>query len=323
MKCALIIFFSFLVFSCGKYGGDIVYSNVGGISEADIYLDYYLPFSEDTKAVVMDEPSTLKFETDMPKLDGAIALYPLYSAFAQAVYPNKMYNLYESEVACHNTITSYKLLIDKKADIIFVAPPSTEQLEMAEKSAVEFRYTPIGKEAFVFFVNVQNPVDSLTVEQLRGIYSGEITNWKQVGGNEEPIQPFQRNANSGSQTAFLQFMQGKPIIDPLQENVARGMMAVISQTADYVNHKNAIGFSFRFYANEMVGSDDVKLLKINGVYPDLKGIKNGSYPLSSEFFAITLQANNKPNVQALLNWITSEQGQSIVEKTGYCPLFTW
>ena len=294
--------------------------NVLRIREGNINLQSYSPFARKTKAVLLDTISTLKLETDLPLLNGATALYPVYSAFAQAVYPKKKYNWYGGEVACNNTIRAYEKLINKTADIIFVASPSKKQLEEAEKARVSFRYTPIGKEAFVFFVNSQNPVCDLTIEQLQAIYSGEITDWKELGGNDEAIRPFQRNENSGSQTAFLHFMQDKTIMEPPTENVHYIMEPIVTQTADYKNYGNAIGFSFRFYVKEMVKNEQVKILKINGVYPDMETIGNGTYPLSSSFFAITLTDNDKPNVTKFLEWIVSEQGQYLVQKTGYCPI---
>ena len=294
--------------------------NVLRIREGNVNLYSYVPYSKKTRAVFLDTISTLKLETDLPILDGATALYPVYSAFAQAVYPKKKYELYWREVVCNNTIRAYENLINRTADIIFVAPPSKKQLEVAEKEGVNFRYTPIGKEAFVFFVNSQNPINDFTVEQLQAIYSGEITNWKELGGNDEAIRPFQRNENSGSQTAFLHFMQDKTIMEPPMEDVMQFMIGIVTQTADYKNYGNAIGFSFRFYVKEMVKNEEVKILKINGVYPDLETIGNGTYPMSSPFFAVTLTENNKPNVTKLLEWIVSEQGQYLVKKTGYCPI---
>jgi phosphate transport system substrate-binding protein len=294
--------------------------NISRVREGGVSLNAYRPFTKKTKAAVLDCVSALKLETDLPLLNGATALYPVYAAFAQAVYPKKTYKLYDSEVACNNTIGVYEKLINKSADIIFVAPPSKKQLEAAEKAEVSFRYIPIGKEAFVFFVNSNNPVDALTVEQLQAIYSGEIKNWKEVGGNDESIKPFQRNINSGSQTAFVNFMQGKTIMKPPMEDVIGGMGGIISRAADYANYGNAIGFSFRFYVNEMVKNKEVKILKINGIYPDLENIGKGIYPLASQFFAITLTDNEKPNVSKFLNWIVSKQGQYLVEKTGYCPI---
>ena len=318
MRKVALVFLSLIIVSCAAHKN--TNDNVLRVREGNIKLYSYAPYAKRTQAALLDTISTLKLETDLPLLNGATALYPVYSAFAQAVYPKKKYDLYAGEVACSNTIRAYEKVIDKTADIIFVAPPSKEQLEKAEEAGVSFRYTPIGKEAFVFFVNSQNPVNDLTVEQLQAIYSGEITNWKELGGNDETIRPFQRNENSGSQTAFVHFMQGKTIIEPPTENVHYIMEPIVTQTADYTNYGNAIGFSFRYYVNEMVKNEDVKILKINGVFPELETIGNNTYPLSSSFFAVTLIDNNKPNVTKFLEWIVSEQGQYLVKKTGYCPI---
>ena len=319
MKIAWIGFFSLLFISCGIYEGRNAYDrSILRIRENTVDLNLYAPFVDNTKAVLLETSATLKFESDLPRLDGATALYPLYSAFAQAVYPEKEYSLYRSEVACNNTVFAYEMLINKEVDIIFVAPPSEVQLEMAEKAGVVFKYTPVGKEAFVFFVNASNSVESLNVEQLQGIYSGQITNWKEVGGNDDPIRAFQRNENSGSQTAFRYFMEGQEIMTPPQDDIVGGMGGIISRAADYTNYNNAIGFSFRFYANEMVGNKGIRLLKINGIYPDSETIKDNTYPLASQFFAISLADNDNANVPKLLEWITSEQGQYLVKKTGYC-----
>ena len=322
MRAAWIIFFGLIVISCTVYEGLKAYDrNILRIRERNVDLSLYASFQTNTKAAILDEPATLKIEDDLPRLDGATALYPLYSAFAQAVYPKKDYHLYDSEVACNNTIYSYQSLVNKKVDIIFVAPPSTDQLNRAGEAGVELTFTPIGKEAFVFFVNARNPVENLTTEQLQAIYSGKIKNWKEVGGKNKSIRVFQRNENSGSQTAFLNFMKGQKIMEPEQEDVITEMSGIISQAADYTNYGNAIGFSFRFYAQEMVNNNDIRLLKINGVYPDLETIGNGSYPLASSFYAVTLTESTQANVPKLLDWIISAQGQSLVRKTGYCPLY--
>ena len=314
----VIIILSLMIVSCATHKS--THDSVLRVREGNVDLYSYVPFTKNTQAVLLDTISTLKLETDLPLLNGATALYPVYSAFAQAVYPKKKYNLYMGEVACNNTIRAYEKLVNKTTDIIFVASPSKRQLEEADKAGVSFRYTPIGKEAFVFFVNSQNPVSDLTIEQLQAIYSGEITNWKVLGGNDEIIRPFQRNENSGSQTAFVHFMQEKTIMEPATENVHYIMEPIVTQTADYTNYGNAIGFSFRFYVKEMVKNEKIKILKINGVYPDLETIGNGAYPLSSSFFAITLTDNNKLNVTKFLDWIVSEQGQYLVKKTEYCPI---
>jgi phosphate transport system substrate-binding protein len=291
--------------------------NFSRVSENDFDISMYHPFMRNSKVAVLDSASTLRMEKNLPVLDGATALYPLYSAFVQAVYPCKE----KTKVKYRNTMNAYKALIDRKVDIIFVACPSNEQSEMAKKAGVEFQLTPIGKDAFVFFVNANNPINGLSVNEIQNIYSGNITYWSEVDGQNDTIIPFQRNAGSGSQTAFLHFMDGKKVITPRKDELIFGMGMIISRVADYINYPNSIGYSFRFFANDMAANKQIKLLSINGIYPDLGSIANNSYPLTSVFYAVSLSDNKNPNVKKLLNWIQSAQGQELVAKTGYCPVY--
>ena len=324
-KMFQIVFISFLALSAIAIAGYEIYNSYhksfATVNEQGVNLHEYMPFVDNTKAVSLSEESTLKLTADLPRLDGATALYPLYAAFAKAVYPPKDYEIYHSEVMCNNTVGSYKNLVDGQADIIFVARPSQDQLEYASSKGVELKLTPIGREAFVFFVNVKNDVDNLTIDQIQGIYSGKITNWQEVGGDNEKIRAFQRPENSGSQTMLQKLMEGKDLMTPATEDVVAGMGGIIEQTASYRNYKNAIGYSFRFFATEMVVNNQIRLLKVNGVYPDKNTIKNKQYPLSAEFYAVTAGSDN-PNIELLLEWILSSQGQYLIEQTGYTPLTT-
>ncbi len=290
------------------------------VNEQGVNLGAYRPFGENTLAVRLDEKSTLKIESDIPIMDGATALYPLYSAFAQATYPEKVYKIDDSEVQCNTTTEAYDNLFSGRVDVIFVAQPSKEQMEVAKAANLDLQLTPIGKEAFVFFVNTKNPVSEITTEQIQSIYSGKITNWKEIGGNNESIRAFQRPDNSGSQTMLQKLMDGKNLMTPPKEDVVEGMGGIIEQTASYRNYKNAIGYSFLFFATQMVKDDKIKLLKVDGVYPDRDTIKSKKYPLSADFYAVTVGKKRSPNVERLIEWILSPQGQYIVEKTGYTPL---
>ena len=290
------------------------------LDEVRVDLNAYLPFAEGSRAAGLDSESTLRLRDSLPRMDGATALYPIYAAFAQAVYPEKEYPVYDSEVVCRTTAGAYDALIDGEADIIFVLHPSREQLEYASQQKVEMVLTPIGREAFVFFVNAHNPVSGLTSEELRKIYSGRVKNWKTLGGANRRIRAFQRETGSGSQTAFLKFMEGSEIMPPPRRNVVHGMGGIISRTASYANYPNAIGYTFRFYAGSMVGNDGIKLLSVDGVAPGMETIRNGEYPLTAEFYAVTRADETNPNVRRLVGWILSEQGQSLIEKTGYNPL---
>jgi phosphate transport system substrate-binding protein len=296
-----------------------VKKSIPTVSDKIVNLNEYKPFEQATKAVSLEETSSLMISDNVPRLDGATALYPVYSSFARAVYPEKDYQLYESEVMCTTTEDAYRRLIDGSADIIFAAQPSKEQLEIAKIRGVELKLTPIGREAFVFFVNSKNKIEGLATKEIQGIYSGEITNWKSVGGGSSSIRAFQRPKNSGSQTMLQKLMEGRNLMVPPSENIVSAMGGIIDKTSDYKNYKNAIGYSFLFYATEMVKNNQIKLLKVDGVYPSRDTIKNKQYPLSSEFYAITAGSKN-PNIEPFIKWILGRQGQYLIEKTGYTPL---
>jgi hypothetical protein len=193
------------------------------------------------------------------------------------------------------------------------------QLQMARNAGVEINLVPIGREAFVFFVNVQNPVSGLSINDIRRIYSGEVTNWREFGGNHSKIRAFQRTENSGSQTALVQFMDDTPLMTPPTEDVAGGMGGIISRVSSYKNYDNAIGYSFLFFATEMVNENKIKLLELNGIAPTRENVANKTYPYAAEFYAVTAGTDN-PNVGAFIEWILSEQGQYLIEKTGSTPL---
>ena len=286
-------------------------------SEINIYE--YAPFVEGSAVKTLDEKATLSLKGELPVLDGATAMYPLYSAFVQAVYPENPAYFEQGTVVVSTTPYAYENIMNGKADIIFAAAPSEQQMKMAEAKGITLNMTPIGREAFVFFVNKKNPIDSLTLEQIRAIYSGKVTSWSEAGGEEDEIRAFQRPQDSGSQTALQYLMGDVPIMEAPTEDVVSGMGGIISEVAQYKNYKNAIGYTFRYYSTEMVGNDEIKLLEIDGIAPTVENIRNGTYPITSEFYAVTANMEN-PNVQELLDWIVSPQGQALVEKVGYVPL---
>ena len=290
-----------------------------------------LPTNNENILAKLDVPASLSFTEDLPLLDGATALYPVYAAFANAVYPADSLGLpkdyywndileYTEVLACSTTNHAFTALVDGEADIIFCAAPSKEQLEYAEEKGEEMILTPIGRECFVFFVNSKNPIENLTVSQIRDIYSGKITRWKDLGVNMGSIRAFQRDEGSGSQSALIRFMGDTPLMKPPKENFLGDMGGIIEQTADYRNHKNAIGYSFRFYSTEMVKNNQIKLLSLEGVAPTKENIINGTYPVSDCFYAITLASNENPNVDLFIEWILSAEGQKLIDMSGYVPL---
>jgi phosphate transport system substrate-binding protein len=291
------------------------------IEDAVRLVEYYPGSSGISKIAILEEESKLKLLTNLPILDGATALYPVYSSFVTAVYPRKYYYPYNNDsiVKCSTTSFAYDYLLDGKVDIIFCTEPSMQHLEKAKELGVEFNLTPIGRDAFVFFVNKNNPIKNITSLQIRDIYSGETTNWKEINGVDETIIAYQRPENSGSQTALQIIMEKSKIMEPIKETLAGGMGEIIDRVSSYKNYENAIGYSFLFFTTEMVKNQEIKLLGIDGIFPSKETIQNNSYPFSGLFYAITL-GNETENVKNFINWILSEQGQYLIEKTGYIPL---
>ncbi len=280
----------------------------------NINVNEYLPFVEDSKIVKLDS-KTLKLEGDLPIIDGATAAFPVYSAFVNAVYPETT-ELCDGVFEYNNTVGGYEKLAEKKTDVFLGAAPSKEQKEYAQKCGTTLKYTQIGTEAFVFFVHKDNPVDSLTVDQIKGIYSGQITNWSEVGGSDEEIVAFQRNEGSGSQSMLIRFMGDTPIIEP-ETTVIRGMGEIIEEVVDYQSKSGSIGFSFRYYVEGIIKNPDIKLIAVDGAAPDVENIKNGTYPIVTPVYAVTYENNPNPNVEVLINWMLSDEGQYIIEQTGY------
>ena len=280
----------------------------GEMKRQSVAVSENLPFSEPSGIVKIE--SDVRLAGELPVLDGAAALYPMYSAFVHAVYPpdSVSYNgtdfMPGSAMQYSNTRGAYQAVAEGKADVIFCAKPSAEQLEYAKKRGVELELVPIGKEAFVFLVNRQNPVNDLTVEQVRGIYAGTYTKWSEVGGDDSYIDAVQRNTGSGSQTTMLTFMDG--------QEMHRSWLGAL--------HGRAIGYSFRYYSSGIASNPQVKMLSLNGVYPDETHIADGSYPVSSCFYAVYDKANGNENIPKLIDFILSPEGQRIVSESGYVPL---
>ena len=279
-----------------------------GMQVKSIELGKYLPFEESSAIVKLDSEFKLTGE-DLPVLDGATALYPVYSAFMNSVYPEGSCIFdgtdfaQDSLLQKRNTVGAYKAVVEGRSDIIFCAEPSEKQLAYAAEKGVELEFVPIGAEAFVFIVNKANPVKNLTIEQIKGIYTGKYTRWSQVGGDNTLIAALQRSEGSGSQTAMLSFMDGTEMKKDYNSFLGR-----------------SIGYSFRFYVEDVVADGKVKMLAVDGVYPDSESIRSGNYPVIDKFYAVYRKDNDNPNIAPLIEWILSDEGQKIVEETGYVAI---
>lgn len=294
-------------------------NNFSGTDKAGmIDVEKYLPHRDGSELAKVD--TSMKLHGDLPVLDGAAALVPVYASVIDNIYPEGCVtfeggefsddNYYgenfaeDSKMQYKNTVRGYKAIVDGTTDILFCAAPSEEQKQYAKDMGVELVYVPVGLEGFVFFVNRNNPVENLTAEQIRKIYSGEYKNWSDVGGVDRVLNPVTRLKGSGSQTAFENFMGDEKI----------------GAKSPLVLFGASIGFSFRYYMDGIVDNGNVKMLSLNGVYPSAENIRNRSYPVVAEFYAIYRKDNTNENIPILIDWLLSEEGQELVEKSGYVSI---
>jgi len=254
-----------------------------------------------------------------PKIDASLAVHPLADSIA-----SDFMGMDESEFYFNYTKTRtsevYRNLIDGKVDVILAAEISEEDKAYAKEKGVELNIVPATSSAFVFIVNTDNPVDELTFEEIQKIYTGEITNWSEVGGHDKEIIAYQRPTGSGSQTAMLSLvMKDKEIITPPVEQIQGNMGELIDAVAEYDNAENAIGYSYFYYVNTMYKKDTIKMLSVDGVMPSVETIKNGEYPIYTNAFIVTRNEKNE-NAEKWVDAVLSSRGSAIIEKAGYVPV---
>jgi len=255
-------------------------------------------------------------EEFVERIDGSTATVPLMRSTLQLLRGT------DSGMHFNKTIEAYDNLIAGNKDIIFATPPSKEERASARKAGVELEVTPLVKDALVFLVNKANPVDGLTRQQAKDIYRGKITNWSQVGGDDQAIIPYQRQVNSGSQTLFLELAMGgtKPMAAPLEYEIG-AMEDLVDRMAIYDNAEQALGYSVFYFTQEMYVKDTVKLLAIDGVAPSTETIADGSYAYQSNYHAVMRKSEPADSVaRQLVAWCLSDEGQKTFAAASYVPL---
>ncbi len=259
------------------------------------------------------------WQGELPAMDGSTSAIPLETGIKAQLLGITWEEAGEL-VEHHKTHISFGNLLDGTADLIFSVPISDEQKALAEEKGVSLTFTPVAKEGFVFCVNANNPVDSLTMEQLRDIYSGRITNWKELGGEDEPIVPFQRNKDSGSQNYMTEFMGDTPLAEAPNEYILGEMGAILNMISSYDNGRGSIGYSVYSYAAQMYAdANKIKLIAVDGIKPTKQTMADGSYPLSSCTYIITTDKADE-NTLKFTEWAASDEGQRCVLECGYLPV---
>lgn len=258
---------------------------------------------------------------DYPVMDGSTSNLPMMAEVMSEVCGISLEEA-ENLTGCSKTSNAWYNITNGMADILLVYEAAEETKAGVETSGVELEITPLGRDALVFINNEKNPVNNLSQQQLVDIYTRRITNWKEVGGEDQDIIAYQRKETSGSQSLFLKLlMQGQQPMEAPQELKPSAMDMLIDELARYNNEGNALGYSVFYYASYMYQQPGLKMLAVDGVMPSDTTIVDGSYPLLNEYYVV-IRANEPSDSPArqLRDWLLSEEGKAAIEKAGYIPV---
>lgn len=276
----------------------------------------YICFTSDITIIETKREEILFSKNNYPRVDGITATSPLAEAFESNFTGTSMANI---NIEYSNEEDLYTGLINGNTDLILSKYPSEEQRNLVKENNIEIEIVPIVKEAFVFFVNKENPIENLTLDQIKNIYRGNIINWKDIGGEDCGIIAYQKPEDSYSQSGMIELvMKNTKMMKPTTKTISQNTIDIIDVIPEYNNEKNAIGYAYYYYATTMYTQNTIKLLSIDGIKPTYENIQTGLYNLQIQYYAIIRKDETEnSNVRKLLNAMTSERGQNIAKEAGY------
>ena len=321
--CFIILIISILIVSLlitSSFTNNTVDNTYNLVTDISI-TDNLLNQADEANDIYSDIIGLSLSEEEFPKLDGSTATIPLGEALA-AFMMSKDRGECKKYTKFSGTNDAYKRLVDRKADLLLVYEKPNDADEYLQHNSTEIEMVAIGKDALVFFVNAKNPINNLSYEQIVDIYSGKITNWKDVGGQDKDIAAFQRNETSGSQTLMIKLVMKGEALMPARENyISHTMSGIINAIADYDNGQFAIGYNMYYYVTEMNEDPNIKILSIDKIFANKATILGGEYPFVNDFYAAIRKNTPEQNPERLLfRWLQSTEGQALIESEGYSIL---
>ena len=280
----------------------------GQIAEQDTSDEPNIPEEPD----MTEAKKYLNDNYDKMNIDGSTSMLPFHQSL------NDLFSLNKAEVSHSKTVEAFEKLISGENDILLGVDYSDELLDKAKNSGVKLAKKEITREAFVFLININNPVKSLTTDQIKDIYSGKITNWSEVGGDDAPIKAYQRNSDSGSQMRMVKFMGDAKLMELGVEYIS-SMGFIVEQIGNYDEGRYSIGYNFYTFTEKQYPNDEVILLNVNGIYPDDETIFNETYPVNVYNY-IYYDENNASAVEFADNlyiYLMSGEGQKLISDAGY------
>jgi phosphate transport system substrate-binding protein len=213
--------------------------------------------------------------------------------------------------------TGIAALINGGTDICEASRPmkDKEREQVRARHGKDVKEIPVALDGVAIYVNQSSPIQSLSEPQIKGIYTGKITNWRDVGGQDQKIVAYSRENNSGTYVFFKEHVLGN-------EDFAReiqtlpGTAAVVNAVA---KDPASIGYGGIAYATGIRPISVKRDENSEAVHPSLETVQDGQYPLSRSLFFYTI-GEPEGEVKAFVDWVLGPEGQKICEAVGYYPL---
>ena len=213
--------------------------------------------------------------------------------------------------------TGIAALINGTTDICQASRPmkDDEKKKLRDRFQTMGTEIPVARDGLAIYLHDANPVRELSLDQLRSIYTGQFTNWKQVGGADAPIVLYSRENNSGTYVYFKDHvLQGRDYSARCQ--TLPGTAAVVNAVA---RDRNGIGYGGGAYAKGVRECGVKKNAASPAVLPTAAAVRDGSYPISRYLYFYT-RTRPAGDVKKFVGWVLSDAGQSVVTLVGYYPV---
>jgi phosphate transport system substrate-binding protein len=227
-----------------------------------------------------------------------------------------------SIIKSSNTHNSFVNLINKEVDMTFSARKmSAYEKTLAQEAGVNLIETPIALDAFIFIINSDNPIGSLTTQQILDIYTGKTTNWNQIGNFNAEIKPYIREENSGSQELFELLVIKDIDISEFPINNHEVLFTMSGPLDQVMREANAICYTLYYYKENITDSGSyVKTLAVNGISPNKTTISDRTYPYISEVYAIIRDDLDKSSMAyKIYEWLQTPTGKEVITESNYVP----
>ena len=291
--------------------------------DRDVFSDeyYILDINEPgMKAVTLKgEYGSMFKDGEFPIMDSSTARQPVTNAIYSFFCENRCID--GTPPLCSKTHGAWLNIADRKADIALLAAPTAEEKGYLAKNGVKVEMKLYGGDGLVFIGSKECGVENLTLEQLRQIFRGRITNWRELGGADHPIRVLYRDDQSGSQRLFEKLLWKDEEVPDLAGLGFERLDEMSTIVWECLDDPYAIGYSIMTYLQDVYDEESLLTFSLEGVAPAAENVANGSYPLSTQGYVV-IRSDEAPDSPArrLYDWFGSPTCDTLLRQNSVTPL---